>query len=113
MKNSHSANSQGPLDPAIEASADTNNQFGSIEWLLALGMAITWGSSFLLIDIIIRDAPAAFVPFGRSFFGMVALFFVPQSREKIAREHRLRLLILGFIWMAMPFYSIVNQLFTE
>ena len=104
MKNSHSANSQSPLDPAIEASADTNNQFGSIEWLLALGMAITWGSSFLLIDIIIRDAPATFVPFGRSFFGMVALFFVPQSREKIAREHRLRLLILGFIWMAMPFY---------
>ena len=84
--------------------ADTNSQFGSFEWLLALGMAITWGSSFLLIDIIIRDAPAAFVPFGRSFFGMVALFFVPQSREKIAREHRLRLLILGFIWMAMPFY---------
>ena len=84
--------------------ADTNSQFGSFEWLLALGMAITWGSSFLLIDIIIRDAPATFVPFGRSFFGMVALFFVPQSREKIAREHRLRLLILGFIWMAMPFY---------
>ena len=104
MKNSHSANSQSPLDSAIEASADTNNQFGSIEWLLALGMAITWGSSFLLIDIIIRDAPAAFVPFGRSFFGMVALFFVPGSHEKIAREHRLRLLILGFIWMAMPFY---------
>ena len=84
--------------------ADTNSQFGSFEWLLALGMAITWGSSFLLIDIIIRDAPATFVPFGRSFFGTVALFFVPQSREKIAREHRLRLLILGFIWMAMPFY---------
>ena len=84
--------------------ADTNLQFGGVEWLLALGMAITWGSSFLLIDIIIRDAPATFVPFGRSFFGMVALFFVPRSREKIARKHRLRLLILGFIWMAMPFY---------
>ena len=104
MKNSHSANSQSPLDRAIEASADTNTQFGLIEWLLALGMAITWGSSFLLIDIIIRDAPATFVPFGRSFFGMVALFFIPGSREKIDRKHRLRLLILGFIWMAMPFY---------
>lgn len=84
--------------------ADTNLQFGGVEWLLALGMAITWGSSFLLIDIIIRDAPATFVPFGRSFFGMVALFFVPGSRQKIDRRHRLRLLILGFIWMAMPFY---------
>ena len=84
--------------------ADTNLQFGVIEWLLALGMAITWGSSFLLIDIIIRDAPATFVPFGRSFFGMLALFFVPGSRNKIDQKHWSRLIILGFIWMAMPFF---------
>ena len=84
--------------------ADTNLQFGVIEWLLALGMALTWGSSFLLIDIIIRDAPATFVPFGRSFFGMLALFFVPGSRNKIDQKHRSRLIILGFIWMAMPFF---------
>lgn len=97
MKNSHSANEKIAL-------ADTNLQFGMVEWLLALGMALTWGSSFLLIDIIIRDAPTTFVPFGRSFFGMVALFFVPQSRETIDRSHRPRLLILGLIWMAMPFF---------
>ena len=84
--------------------ADTNLQFGVIEWLLALGMALTWGSSFLLIDIIIRDAPATFVPFGRSSFGMLALFFVPGSRNKIDQKHRSRLIILGFIWMAMPFF---------
>ena len=96
MKNSHSATEKISL-------ADTNLQFGMVEWLLALGMALTWGSSFLLIDIIIRDAPTTFVPFGRSFFGMVALFFVPQSRETIDRSHRPRLLILGLIWMAMPF----------
>lgn len=91
------------LKSPIFMSADTNLQFGMVEWLLALGMALTWGSSFLLIDIIIRDAPTTFVPFGRSFFGMVALFFVPQSRETIDRSHRPRLLILGLIWMAMPF----------
>ncbi len=94
MKQSHSG---------ISPSADTNMKFGLIEWALALGMALTWGSSFLLIDIIIRDAPAAFVPFGRSFFGMVALFFVPGSRDPIAREHRTKLWILGFVWMALPF----------
>lgn len=91
------------LKSPIFMSADTNLQFGMVEWLLALGMALTWGSSFLLIDIIIRDAPTTFVPFGRSFFGMVALFFVPQSRETIDRSHRPRLSILGLIWMAMPF----------
>ena len=84
--------------------ADTNLQFGVIEWLLALGMALTWGSSFLLIDIIIRDAPATFVPFGRSFFGMLALFFVPGSRNKMDQKHWSRLIILGFIWMPMPFF---------
>ena len=84
--------------------SDTNLQFGLTEWLLALGMALTWGSSFLLIDIIIQDAPSAFVPFGRSFFGMVALFFVPGSRNKIATEHKRKMWTLGLIWMAIPFF---------
>ena len=84
--------------------SDTNLQFGVTEWLLALGMALTWGSSFLLIDIIIQDAPTTFVPFGRSFFGMVALYFVPGSRNKIAPEHWRKIWILGLIWMALPFF---------
>ena len=84
--------------------SDTNLQFGITEWLLALGMALTWGSSFLLIDIIIQDAPTTFVPFGRSFFGMVALFFVPGSRNKIAPEHRRKIWLLGLVWMAVPFF---------
>ena len=84
--------------------SDTNLQFGVTDWLLSLGMALTWGSSFLLIDIIIRYAPATFVPFGRSFFGMVALFFVPGSRNKIAPEHRRKIWVLGLIWMALPFF---------
>ena len=103
MKNSHSASTDKPANGTIETRDNTNLQFGWFEWLLALGMALTWGSSFLLIDIIIRDAPATFVPFGRSFFGMVALFFVPGSRQKIDRRHQPRLLILGLIWMALPF----------
>ena len=103
MENSHSADTEKPAKSTIETQDDTNLQFGWFEWLLALGMALTWGSSFLLIDIIIRDAPATFVPFGRSFFGMVALFFIPGSRQKIDRRHQPRLLILGLIWMALPF----------
>ena len=87
-----------------EKISDTNLRFGLTEWLLALGMALTWGSSFLLIDIIIRYAPTSFVPFGRSFFGMVALFIVPGSRDKIAREHWPKIWVLGLIWMALPFF---------
>jgi drug/metabolite transporter (DMT)-like permease len=84
--------------------SDSNLQFGVTDWLLALGMALTWGSSFLLIDIIIRDTPTSFVPFGRSFFGMIALFFVPGSRNKIAREHWPKIWVLGLVWMALPFF---------
>ncbi len=84
--------------------SDSNLQFGVTDWLLALGMALTWGSSFLLIDIIIRDAPTSFVPFGRSFFGMIALFFVPGSRKRIAREHWPKIWVLGLVWMALPFF---------
>ena len=84
--------------------SDTNLQFGVTDWLLALGMALTWGSSFLLIDIVIRYAPTSFVPFGRSFFGMVALFLVPGSRNKITREHWPKIWVLGLIWMALPFF---------
>ena len=84
--------------------SDTNLQFGATDWLLALGMALTWGSSFLLIDIIIRYAPTSFVPFGRSFFGMVALFLVPGSRNKVARDHWPKIWVLGLIWMALPFF---------
>jgi len=97
MKTPHSAAGSGAL------TADTNLQFGAFEWSLALGMALTWGSSFLLIDIIIRDAPPLFVPFGRSFFGMIALLFMPGAREKIDKRHRARLWVLGLIWMALPF----------
>ncbi|MFM7819246.1 MAG: DMT family transporter, partial [Actinomycetota bacterium] len=51
----------------------------------------------------IRDAPALFVPFGRSFFGMIALLFMPGARAKIDKRHRARLWVLGLIWMALPF----------
>ena len=104
MSNSHLANSRNLGSLPSGTGVDSDLQFGWFEWLLALGMALTWGSSFLLIDIIIRDAPTTFVPFGRSFFGMLALFFVPGSRNKIDQKHWSRLIILGFIWMAMPFF---------
>lgn len=97
VKNSYSVSS------VTTNNSDTNRSYGMFEWLLSLGMALTWGSSFLLIDIIIDDAPAIFVPFGRSFFGMLALSLIPGARSKIAREHLPRVFILGLIWMALPF----------
>jgi len=43
------------------ASAETRENFAPLDWLLSIGMALTWGSSFLLIDIAIRDFHTAVV----------------------------------------------------
>lgn len=93
------------------ASAETRENFAPLDWLLSIGMALTWGSSFLLIDIAIRDFHTAVVPFGRTFFGAVALLIFPSARGRIARQHWPRLIALGFAWMALPFllYPLAEQ----
>ena len=93
------------------ASAETRQNFGPFDWLLSVGMALTWGSSFLLIDIAIRDFHTAVVPFGRTLFGAVALLMIPSARHRIARQHWPRLIALGFVWMALPFllYPLAEQ----
>ncbi len=85
------------------ASAETRQNFEPLDWLLSIGMALTWGSSFLLIDIAIRDFHTTVVPFGRTLFGAAALLMIPSARERIARQHWPRLIALGFVWMALPF----------
>lgn len=84
--------------------AETRASFTSLDWLLSVGMALTWGSSFLLIKIAIRDFDSAVIPLGRTAFGAAALLFIPSARKKVTREHWPRLLILGFVWMAFPFF---------
>ena len=42
-----------------------STRFGALDWALAAALALTWGSSFLLIAIIIEHFDPAVVPFGR------------------------------------------------
>ena len=83
--------------------AETQASFTSLDWLLSIGMALTWGSSFLLIKIAIRDFDSSVIPLGRTAFGAAALLLIPSARKRIAKEHWPRLLALGFVWMAFPF----------
>ena len=82
---------------------EPNGNFSGIDWLLSIGMALTWGSSFLLIKIAIRDFDSSVIPLGRTAFGAAALLLIPSARKRIAKEHWPRLLTLGFVWMAFPF----------
>ena len=84
-------------------SIDSNANFSGLDWLLSIGMAITWGSSFLLIKISIRHFDSSVIPLGRTAFGAAALLLIPSARKRIAKEHWPRFLALGFVWMALPF----------
>jgi drug/metabolite transporter (DMT)-like permease len=83
--------------------AETQASFTPLDWLLSIGMALTWGSSFLLIKIAIRHFDSSVIPLGRTAFGTAALLLIPSARKRIANEHWPRLLALGFVWMAFPF----------
>ena len=92
-------------------SIESNANFSGLDWLLSVGMALTLGSSFLLIKIAIRDFDSSVIPLGRTAFGAAALLLIPSARNRIAKEHWPRLLALGFVWMALPFllYPIAEE----
>lgn len=91
--------------------AETQSSFTPLDWMLSIGMALTWGSSFLLIKIAIRHFDSSVIPLGRTAFGAAALLVIPSARKRIARQHWPRLLVLGFVWMALPFllYPLAEQ----
>jgi len=72
--------------------------------MLSMLLAVTWGSSFLLIDIAIEHLDTRVVPFGRSLTGAVALAFFPGARDSIPRRDWPRIATLGLVWMALPFW---------
>ena len=72
--------------------------------MLSVLLAVTWGSSFLLIDIAIEHLDTRVVPFGRSLTGAVALALFPGARDAIPRRDWPRIAILGLVWMALPFW---------
>ena len=77
--------------------------FGPTEWGLSTVLALTWGSSFLLIALAIEHFDPAVVPLGRSIIGAAALWFFPGARERIPRTDWPRIALLGLVWMALPF----------
>jgi len=78
-------------------------RFGPTEWGLSTVLALTWGSSFLLIALAIEHLDPAVVPLGRSAIGAAALWLFPGAREPIPRAHWPRIALLGLVWMALPF----------
>ena len=93
------------------APSETHVRFTGLDWLLSIGMALTWGSSFILIDVAIDHFHVAVVPLGRTAFGALALIVLPSARQRIDRADFPVLLVLGGTWMAFPFllYPLAEQ----
>lgn len=79
------------------------DHFGPGEWAMTAAVAAMWGSSFLWIAIAIDHVETGVVPLGRCLFGAAVLAMLPAARRRIEREDWVRFIVLGVLWMAIPF----------
>jgi drug/metabolite transporter (DMT)-like permease len=89
--------------------------FGPAEWALFLGIALIWGSSFVLIEVGLEAFTPAFVTWLRVAGGAATLFLIPRARTAVAREDLPRILLLSVSWVAIPFslFPIAQQWITS
>jgi len=76
--------------------------FGLTDWGLLTGIALIWGSSFLLIAIGLEAFPPTVVASLRLAIGAATLALFRASRQPVDRVDLPRIVLLGVIWMAFP-----------
>jgi drug/metabolite transporter (DMT)-like permease len=85
--------------------------FSAAEWLLLAGVALTWGASFLFIDIGLVHFAPTLVAFGRIAFGALTLSAIPAARRPVPRSEWPLIAAMGVTWMAIPFvcFAVAQQ----
>jgi drug/metabolite transporter (DMT)-like permease len=76
--------------------------FGPTEWALLASVALMWGSSFLWIAIGLEAFRPGLITVVRIALGAVALGVLRRSRAPVAREDWPRVVLLAFVWTAIP-----------
>jgi drug/metabolite transporter (DMT)-like permease len=96
---------------AQEARSDAHAAFAARDWAMLVGVAVTWGGSFLLIEIGLDAFSPTLVAFGRIAFGALTLAVLPAARVPIPREDWGRVALVGITWMALPFvlFAVAQQ----
>jgi drug/metabolite transporter (DMT)-like permease len=86
-------------------------RFATPEWLMLAGVALTWGASFLFIDIGLEHFAPTVVAFGRIAFGALALAAIPAARGPVPRSEWPLIAAMGVTWMAIPFvcFAVAQQ----
>ena len=89
--------------PIVSATRSDREPFAPIDWVLLTSIGLIWGSSFLLIKIGLRGFHPGFVTWARVGLGALSLSVLPAARKQIDREDWLRIILLGVLWVAIPF----------
>lgn len=77
--------------------------FGILEWALLTGVALIWGSSYLLIEIGLESLAPSMIAWVRVMLGFLVLAALPAARRRFERSDYPRVVLLGFTWVAVPF----------
>lgn len=80
-----------------------DDTFGVVDWSLFLTVSVIWGASFLLIDIGLDALAPELVTLVRVGLGAATLAIVPSPPVAFARHDRTRMIVLSFVWVAIPF----------
>lgn len=89
--------------PILTTTPGTRSEsFGPAEWGLLAGLALMWGSSFLLIAEGIEVFSPFVVTLGRLAFGAVTLASFRAARRPVEAVDLPRIAVLGVVWMAVP-----------
>lgn len=102
---------EAPTDPPtgrrrlLEAGEGaTADAFAVRDWAALLAIAMIWGSSFLLIELGLRSFAPGLVALLRVALGAATLALFPRARRPIGdRGDLLRIAVLGWIWVGIPF----------
>lgn len=76
--------------------------FSTGDWLLLAGIALTWGSSFVWIEVALESFAPTLITFLRVAFGAVTLAFFRKARTSVERDDLPAIALLGVLWMAAP-----------
>jgi drug/metabolite transporter (DMT)-like permease len=77
--------------------------FEVTDWGLLAGVALTWGSSFVLIEIALEDFAPPLITLLRILFGLTTIVWIKRARTPIARSDWRAVTVVGLLWMAIPF----------
>ena len=77
--------------------------FGLVEWALLAGVALIWGSSYLLIDIGLDSLAPPVVTWVRLALGFLVMAALPVTRRPVDRADWRRITVLALVWTSFPF----------